>query len=112
MHQNTQECQRDIQRVTEQRDHHSGGDQPRGNTGQIKCHSVETSGDTRSGKSHRKESDITQYIGKTADNIKGKVKIGSEIWSARSLEPIDEGKSVIVVSAEGVHVVVEECTEE
>ena len=48
----------------------------------------------------------------TADNIKGKVKIGSEIWSARSLKPIDEGKSVIVVSAEGVHVVVEECTEE
>lgn len=48
----------------------------------------------------------------TADNIRGKVKIGSELWSARSMEPIDEGKTVVVVSAEGVHVVVEECTEE
>ena len=48
----------------------------------------------------------------TADNIRGKVKIGSELWSARSMEPIDEGKTVVVISAEGVHVVVEECTEE
>lgn len=38
------------------------------------------------------------------DNLKGKVRIGLEIWSANSDEPIGEGESVIVESAEGVHV--------
>lgn len=46
------------------------------------------------------------------DNLKGKVKIGSELWSARSSVAIPEGKTVKVVSTEGVHVVVEECPEE
>lgn len=45
------------------------------------------------------------------DNLKGKVKVGSEIWSARSTVPIAVGKSVKVVSTEGVHVVVEEIPE-
>ncbi len=37
-------------------------------------------------------------------NMKGKVKIGADIWSATSDEPIDEGAEVIVESSEGVHV--------
>ena len=45
-------------------------------------------------------------------DIKGKVKVGSEIWSARSLEPIEVGTVVRIVSTEGVHVVVEVYSEE
>lgn len=37
-------------------------------------------------------------------NMKGKVKIGSDLWSATSDEPIEEGAEVIVESSEGVHV--------
>lgn len=37
-------------------------------------------------------------------NMKGKVKIGGDIWSATSDEPLEEGAEVIVVSSEGVHV--------
>ena len=54
----------------------------------------------------------TVTVGTSADNIKGKVKIGSELWSARSLEPIEVGTTVRIVSTEGVHVVVEVYSEE
>ncbi len=37
---------------------------------------------------------------------KGKVKIGSEIWSATSDKPIKRGTRVVVVDYEGVHVIV------
>ena len=44
---------------------------------------------------------------KTGPNdLKGKVKIGMEIWSANSEEEIEEGESVEVVAAEGVHITV------
>jgi membrane protein implicated in regulation of membrane protease activity len=39
-----------------------------------------------------------------AGSMKGKVKIGSDVWSATSDEPIEEGTEVIVESSEGVHV--------
>ncbi|MFW6040232.1 MAG: NfeD family protein [Thermoplasmatota archaeon] len=42
------------------------------------------------------------------DEIKGKVKISNQIWSATSDEPIEVGKKVKVVEARGVHIVVEE----
>ncbi len=42
------------------------------------------------------------------NSIKGKVKIDGDIWSATSEVPIEEGKKVIVVKGEGVHVVVKE----
>ena len=48
----------------------------------------------------------------SADNIRGKVKIGSEVWSARSMSPLDVGTAVRVVSAEGVHVIVEAYSED
>ncbi len=37
-------------------------------------------------------------------NMKGKVKIGGDIWSATSDEPIEAGSEVVVESSEGVHV--------
>ena len=40
------------------------------------------------------------------NSIKGKVKIDSEIWSAESAEPIEEGTAITVISAEGIHVIV------
>lgn len=46
-------------------------------------------------------------VATTPDSIKGKVRLGREIWSADSDEVIEEGASVIVISAEGVHVKVE-----
>jgi len=51
-------------------------------------------------------------VGTSYDNLKGKVKVGSEIWSARSVKPIDVGRVVRVVSTEGVHIVVEEYQED
>jgi membrane protein implicated in regulation of membrane protease activity len=39
---------------------------------------------------------------------KGKVKIGTEIWSATSKKPIKKGKHVVIVGSEGVHIKVEE----
>lgn len=54
----------------------------------------------------------TVTVATSVENLKGKVKIGSEIWSARSIIPLEVGKTVRVVSAEGVHVVVEEYSEE
>ena len=50
-------------------------------------------------------------VATSSENLKGKVKVGSELWSARSLVPIEVGKTVRVVSTEGVHVVVEEYSE-
>ena len=38
------------------------------------------------------------------DNLKGKVKIGSDTWSADSDEVIPVGTEVTVVTSEGVHV--------
>lgn len=40
------------------------------------------------------------------DSISGKVKIGEQIWSARSSGRIQVGEKVIVTRAEGVHVFV------
>ncbi|MFZ2410717.1 MAG: NfeD family protein [Candidatus Methanoperedens sp.] len=42
------------------------------------------------------------------DSIDGKVKIDNQIWSATGENVIDEGKKVIVISSEGVHVKVKE----
>jgi membrane protein implicated in regulation of membrane protease activity len=42
------------------------------------------------------------------DSIDGKVKIDNQIWSATGESVIDEGKKVIVISSEGVHVKVKE----
>jgi membrane-bound ClpP family serine protease len=39
-------------------------------------------------------------------NLKGKVRIDSEIWSATSAEPIEAGAEVKVIESEGVHVTV------
>jgi membrane protein implicated in regulation of membrane protease activity len=40
------------------------------------------------------------------DNISGKVRIGEQIWSARSGDRIPVGEKVIVTQAQGVHVFV------
>jgi len=40
-------------------------------------------------------------------NIKGKVRIDSDEWSATSAEPIEAGADVTVVKSQGVHVTVE-----
>ena len=40
------------------------------------------------------------------DNISGKVRIGSQVWSARSSGKIPVGEKVIVTRAQGVHVFV------
>ena len=42
------------------------------------------------------------------NNLRGKVKIGGDIWSATANEVIEEGKRVVVIKGEGVHVVVRE----
>ncbi|MBQ9689355.1 MAG: hypothetical protein IJV47_01925 [Candidatus Methanomethylophilaceae archaeon] len=36
--------------------------------------------------------------------MKGKVKIGTDTWSATSDEPLETGTEVVVESSEGVHV--------
>jgi membrane protein implicated in regulation of membrane protease activity len=45
-------------------------------------------------------------------NLKGKVKISHQIWSATSDENIPKGATVRVIDWEGVHVIVEEVEEE
>jgi membrane protein implicated in regulation of membrane protease activity len=45
-------------------------------------------------------------VGTTADNIKGKVRIDTDGWSATSDEPIEAGAEVIVIKSQGVHVTV------
>lgn len=42
------------------------------------------------------------------NNIKGKVRIAHDSWSATSTKPIPVGRMVVVKSSEGVHVTVEE----
>ena len=42
------------------------------------------------------------------DSISGKVRIDNQIWSAIADNEIGEGKKVIVISSEGVHVKVKE----
>ena len=42
------------------------------------------------------------------DSLRGKVRIGSEIWSATSKVEIPEGATIVVRGAEGVHLIVEE----
>jgi membrane-bound ClpP family serine protease len=39
-------------------------------------------------------------------NLKGKVRIDSEVWSATSAEPIEAGTEVKIIKSEGVHVTV------
>jgi len=39
-------------------------------------------------------------------NIIGKVRIGTDTWSATSSEPIEAGETVTVIKSEGVHVTV------
>ena len=46
----------------------------------------------------------TVVVETNPDNLKGKVKIGSDTWSADSDEIIEVGTEVIVESGEGVHV--------
>jgi membrane-bound ClpP family serine protease len=41
----------------------------------------------------------------------GKVRIGSETWSAESTKVIPEGRKVKVIGSEGVHLVVASLTE-
>ena len=45
------------------------------------------------------------------DNIRGKVRVGSDTWSATSDVHIEKGAQVIVVDAEGVHLIVKEYKE-
>ncbi len=55
---------------------------------------------------------VESLIGKTGTvtvatevgSMRGKVRIGSDTWSATSDEPIEAGETVVVESSEGVHV--------
>ena len=51
-----------------------------------------------------KEGVVTAKTG--SDSLRGKVRIDSEIWSAKSSEPIEVGTPVKVIKAEGIHVTV------
>jgi inner membrane protein len=53
-----------------------------------------------------KKGKVTKKI--IPDEISGKVRIGTEVWSAKADQPIEEGKYVEVVDSKGVHVVVVE----
>ena len=44
----------------------------------------------------------------TPQSISGKVEIDNKIWSATADSIIDEGKKVIIISSEGVHIKVKE----
>jgi membrane protein implicated in regulation of membrane protease activity len=44
----------------------------------------------------------------TPDSISGKVNIDNKIWSATAENIIEEGKKVIIISSEGVHIKVKE----
>lgn len=46
------------------------------------------------------------------DNVRGKVRIANDTWSAMSKTPIPAGRKVIVRASEGVHVKVEELPED
>ena len=43
-------------------------------------------------------------VGTVPENIKGKVRIDSDTWSATSSEPIEAGTEVRVTESQGVHV--------
>ena len=100
VNQHTQQRQCDIQHMPDRRDQQSRRDQPHGNITQIEAHPVETSGDARPGKGDSKQSDITQYISETANDIKGKLEYCCRIFpihsaqhdhqQARSVEPVHE----------------------
>ncbi len=45
-------------------------------------------------------------------SMKGKVKVGSELWSATSDKPLEAGVEVVVEKSEGVHVHVREYKED
>ncbi len=47
-----------------------------------------------------------------AASMKGKVRIGSEVWSATSDNPLEAGAEVIVEKSEGVHVHVRKIKED
>ena len=51
-----------------------------------------------------KKGKVTSRTG--PDDLKGKVKIGTDVWSAVSDETLEEGTEVEVVSTEGVHITV------
>lgn len=44
-----------------------------------------------------------------SEESKGKVKVGTEVWSAKSKDIIPEGSNVKVLEIEGVKLVVEKC---
>ena len=44
----------------------------------------------------------------TPQSITGKVEIDNKIWSATADSIIDEGKKVIIINSEGVHIIVKE----
>lgn len=46
----------------------------------------------------------TVTIATEVGSMRGKVRIGSDTWSATSDEPIEAGAEVVVLSSEGVHV--------
>lgn len=50
----------------------------------------------------------TVIVDTVPGTLKGKVRISSDIWSAKSVNPISAGTKVKVVHSEGVHVFVEE----
>ena len=54
----------------------------------------------------------TVVVATEVGNMKGKVNLGSDTWSATSDEPIEAGVQVEVVHSEGVHVHVRRCSEE
>ncbi len=57
-----------------------------------------------------KEGFVTRDV--SPDNLRGKVRIEHDTWSATSNCTIPAGKHVVVKSSEGVHVVVEETGKE
>ncbi len=46
------------------------------------------------------------------DNIRGKVKVNNELWSATAKEEIEEGEKVVITEAKGVHLTVAKPEEE
>lgn len=48
--------------------------------------------------------DGTVMVNVEPGNLRGKVRIGTDTWSATSESPIDAGSDVTVYAAEGVHV--------
>lgn len=46
----------------------------------------------------------TVIVETNPDSLRGKIRIGTDTWSASSNEPIEAGAEAVVVSASGVHV--------